>query len=144
MPQYGQHCVEYLAAGDTEGVYYLAVYNNNYWALSSRDDYEPDLADTVGTDLYGLGHEESQVYVYKIDENARTFSLEQSFDVPYSSIVSNGSQIGDSGHWAVNSGISMVFGEYNADGELIREYAYDCTMQNYRTFKYDYSGFWFA
>ena len=144
VPQYGQHCVEYLAAGDTEGVYYLAVYNNNYWALSSRDDYEPDLADTVGTDLYGLGHEESQVYVYKIDENARTFSLEQSFDVPYSSIVSNGSQIGDSGHWAVNSGISMVFGEYNADGELIREYAYDCTMQNYRTFKYDYSGFWFA
>ena len=144
VPQYGQHCVEYLAAGDTAGVYYLAVYNNNYWALSSRDDYEPDLADTVGTDLYGLGHEESQVYVYKIDENARTFSLEQSFDVPYSSIVSNGSQIGDSGHWAVNSGISMVFGEYNADGELIREYAYDCTMQNYRTFKYDYSGFWFA
>lgn len=144
VPQYGQHCVEYLAAGDADGVYYLALYNNNYWALSSRDGYEADVADTVGTDLYGLGHEKSQVYVYKIDENARTFSLEQSFDVPYSSIVSNGSQIGDSGHWAVNSGISMVFGEYTADGTLIREYAYECTMQNYRTFKYEYTGFWFA
>ena len=26
---------------------------------------------------------------------------------------------------------------------LIRQYAYECTMQGYRTFKYDYKGFWF-
>ena len=31
----------------------------------------------------------------------------------------------------------MVFGEYDADGELIRQYTYECTMQNYRTFKYN-------
>ena len=143
VPQYGQHCVEYLRAGDEDGVYYLAMFNNNYWSLNSRDDFELDVADSVGTDLYGSGSEHSQVYVYRIDENARTFSLDQSFDVPYSSIVSNGSVCGDAGNWTVNSGVAMVFGEYDADGELIREYAYECTMQNYRTFKYDYTGFWF-
>ena len=81
--------------------------------------------------------------VYKIDENAGTFALESSFDVPYSSIVSNGSLCGAEGNWIVNSGVSKVFGEYDAEGRLIREFAYECDMQNYRTFKYDYTGFWF-
>lgn len=36
----------------------------------------------------------------------------------------------------------MVFGEYDADGVLIREYQYQCTMQNYRTFKYNMT-IWF-
>ena len=143
VPQYGQHCVEYLYDGDEEGVYYLAIYNNNYWSLNSRDDFDLELADSVGTDLYGLGDETSQVYVYKIDENNGTFALDSSFDVPYSSIVSNGSVYGDSGHWVVNSGVSKVFGEYDAEGNLIREFSYECDMQNYRTFKYDFTGFWF-
>lgn len=141
VPQYGQHCVEYYADGEEDGVYYLALYNNNYWSLNSRD-FEMEVADSVGAGLYQEGEETSQVYIYRIDENNRTFSLERSFDVPYSSIVSNGSQCGDSGNWTVNSGIAMVFGEYDADGELIREYAYECTMQNYRTFKYDMT-IWF-
>ena len=141
VPQYGQHCVEYYADGEEDGVYYLALYNNNYWSLNSRD-FEMEVADSVGTGLYQEDDETSQVYIYRIDENARTFSLERSFDVPYSSIVSNGSLCGDSGNWTVNSGVAMVFGEYDADGELIREYAYECTMQNYRTFKYDMT-IWF-
>ncbi|HIX60182.1 MAG TPA: aryl-sulfate sulfotransferase [Candidatus Blautia gallistercoris] len=144
VPQYGQHCVEYLEAGDEEGVYSLAVFNNNYWALSSRDDFTLDVEDSVGTDLYQSGDETSQVYVYRIDENQRTYALESSFDVPYSSIVSNGSRYGEEEHWIVNSGVAQVFGEYDAQGNLIREFSYDCTMQNYRTFKYDFSGFWFA
>ena len=141
VPQYGQHCVEYYADGEEDGVYYLALYNNNYWSLNSRD-FEMEVADSVGAGLYQEGEETSQVYIYRIDENNRTFALERSFDVPYSSIVSNGSQCGDSGNWTVNSGVAMVFGEYDADGELIREYAYECTMQNYRTFKYDMT-IWF-
>ena len=135
--------MEYLRAGDEDGVYYLAVYNNNYWSLNSRDNFELELADSVGTDLYGLGDETSQVYVYRIDENNGTFALDSSFDVPYSSIVSNGSQYGEEEHWVVNSGVSKVFGEYDAEGNLIREFAYECDMQNYRTFKYDFAGFWF-
>lgn len=141
VPQYGQHCVEYLADGEEDGVYYLAVYNNNYWSLNSRD-FTLEVADSVGTGLYLTDDETSQVYIYRIDENDRTFALEDSFDVPYSSIVSNGSQCGDQGNWVVNSGVAMVFGEYDADGELIREYAYECTMQNYRTFKYEMN-IWF-
>ena len=141
VSQYGQHCVEYYADGEEDGVYYLSLYNNNYWSLNSRD-FEMEVADSVGTGLYQEDDETSQVYIYRIDENARTFSLERSFDVPYSSIVSNGSLCGDSGNWTVNSGVAMVFGEYDADGELIREYAYECTMQNYRTFKYDMT-IWF-
>ena len=143
VPQYGQHCVEYLRAGEEDGVYYLSLFDNNYWCLNSRDDFEMEVSDAVGTDLYGLGSEVSHVYVYKIDENAGTFALEESFDVPYSSIVSNGSQCGTEGNWIVNSGVSKVFGEYDAEGRLIREFAYECDMQNYRTFKYDYTGFWF-
>lgn len=143
VPQYGQHCVEYIQEGEEDGVYYLALYNNNYWALSSRD-FELDVADSVGTDLYDGGGSSSQVYVYKIDEKAGTFGLESSFDVPYSSIVSNGSLYGEDDHWVVNSGVAMVFGEYDSEGRLIREYAYECTMQNYRTIKYNFTGFWFA
>ena len=143
VPQYGQHCVEYLRDGEEDGVYALVLYNNNYWSLSSRDDFELDVADSVETELYGLGGEKSQLYIYRIDENAGTFALDFSFDVPYSSIVSNASVCGENGNWIVNSGVSKVFGEYDADGTLIREFSYECDMQNYRTFKYDFTGFWF-
>lgn len=139
VPQYGQHCVEYYADGEEDGVYYLALYNNNYWSLNSRD-FTLEVADSVGTDLYGTGDETSQVYIYRIDENARTYALVSSFDVPYSSIVSNASPCGD--NWVVNSGVAMVFGEYDSEGKLIRQYTYNCTMQNYRTFKYDMT-IWF-
>lgn len=143
IPQYGQHCVELLEQ-EGDGVYTLVLYNNNYWSLNTRDDFEMEVADTVGTDLYGDGSETSQVYIYRIDENARTFELADGFDVPYSSIVSDGVHCDNSGNWVVNSGVSMVFGEYDPEGLLIREYKYDCTMQNYRTFKYDMTGFWFG
>ena len=140
LPQYGQHCVEYYGPGEEEGVYYLSFFNNNYWSLNSRD-FTLEVDPSVGTGLYSSGSESSQVYIYRIDENQRTFSLEESFDVPYSSIVSNASVSGE--NRVVNSGVAMVFGEYDSSGTLIREYAYECTMQNYRTFKYPME-LWFA
>ena len=133
--QYGQHCVEYYADGETEGVYYFSLYNNNYWSLNSRD-LELQVDDSVGVELYDTENKTSQVYIYRIDENNRSYSLESSFDVPYSSIVSNGSLCENSSNWTVNSGMAMVFGEYDEEGTLIRQYKYKCTMQNYRTFKY--------
>ena len=140
--QYGQHSVAW-APGEEEGVCYLRMFNNNYWALSSRDGYDPALPEGVSTELYGGEGDYSYTYVYRIDENAGTVELVESFPVPYSSIVSNSTLNEASGHWAVNSGIAMVFGEYDAGGALIRQYDYECTMQGYRTFKYDYKGFWF-
>ena len=142
VPQYGQHTVEYAGAGEEDGVYYIRMFNNNYWSLNTRD-YEPDLDDSVRTGLYQSGSEVSQVYVYRIDENNRTFSLEESFPAPYSSIVSSAAPAGSSDNWVVNSGMDKVFGEYDSDGVLIREYEYICDMQGYRTFKYTMEGFWF-
>lgn len=140
--QYGQHSVEYAGAGDEEGVYYLSLYNNNYWSLNTRD-YDPELEDGVCQDLYGGSEDNSWVYVYKVDENQGTFTLVESFSVPYSSIVSNAAPAGSEGNWVVNSGVANVFGEYDDNGILIRQFDYDCTMQGYRTFKLDMKGFWF-
>ena len=141
-PQYGQHTVEYAGnEGLEEGQYYLRLFDNNYWSLSTRDSYEPDLPDSVGTALLD-DSKYSHVYFYLVDENARTYELVDSFDVPYSSIVSNVTPVGD--NYVVNSGCSMVFGEYTQDGTLIREYSYECTLQTDRVMKGDFIGFWFA
>ena len=147
-PQYGQHSVEYDGEGPTEDSYYLLMFDNNYWANSTRAGYAPELSDEVSTDMYGTVGDKSHAYRYLVDENARTFTLVESFDVPYSSIVSNVQRLddgsADDGEYVVNSGISKVFGEYDADGQLIRQFAYECQMQTYRAFKHDFIGFWFA
>lgn len=141
--QYGQHSVELDGEGPTEGTYYLLMYDNNYWALSTRSGYSPDLTGTdVSTDLYN--GTASYVYRYLVDENAGTYELVDSFAVPYSSIVSNVAHTPDSTNYVVNSGIANVYGEYDESGALIRQFAYECTLQGYRTFKEDMLGFWFS
>ena len=141
--QYGQHSVEYDGEGPTEGSYYLLMYDNNYWALSTRSGYSPDLSGTdASTDLYN--GTASYVYRYLVDEKAGTFELVMSFPVPYSSIVSNVAHTPESTNYVVNSGISHVFGEYDESGALIREFSYDCQLQGYRVFKESFKGLWFA
>ena len=118
------------------------MYNNNYWVNGTRDDYDPEnLPDSVGTVLTSDSLT-SQVYTYLVDENAHTFSLVSSYDVPYSSIVSNVTPCGD--NYAVNSGTAQVFGEYDADGNLIRQFSYDCDLQTYRVMKDSFETFWFS
>ena len=160
--QWGQHTAEYVGAGDEDGVYYLSLYDNNYWGISTRD-FTPDTSDDTDetyTSYYGSGSEHSNVYVYRIDENEGTFELVLSFQVPYSSIVSNaaltdawttyGTDMQDEAYdlegrtWVVNSGMALTFGEYDADGTLIREFYYDAELQQYRVFKYTFEGFWFG
>lgn len=142
-PQYGQHAVEYDGEGPTDGSYYLLMFNNNYWTNCTRDDYAPDLSGTdVGTDLYS--GDASYVYRYLVDEEAGTFELASSFAVPYSSIVSNASYAPDSNNYVVNSGVANVYGEYDGDGALIRQFSYTCQLQGYRVFKDTFEGFWFA
>ena len=142
-PQYGQHSVEYDGEGPSDGSYYLLMFNNNYWANSTRDDFAPNLDGTdVGTDLYN--GTTSYVYRYLVDEQAGTFELTESFAVPYSSIVSNVSHAPASDNYVVNSGVANVFGEYDHDGQLIRQFSYTCQLQGYRVFKDDFAGFWFA
>lgn len=143
VPQYGQHTVEYAADSSLpEGQYYLYMYNNNYWVNGTRDSYTiEDLPETVGTVLTSNSLN-SYVYTYLVDENAGTFTLVDWYAVPYSSIVSNVTPSGE--NEVVNSGTSNVYGEYDAQGNLIRQFSYDCELQTYRVMKEDFVGFWYG
>ena len=139
-PQYGQHDVELVADDSLEdGQYLLRMYDNHYWSLSTRDGYEPELADSVSTSL--TGGDASFITFYLVDDEARTFSLVEQHAVPYSAIVSNAQEFG--GNFVANSGVAMQFGEYDADGALIRAFDYDCMMNGYRVMKGDFIGYWF-
>ena len=92
--QYGQHDVELMSAEEVEalgfaaaedGQLYLRVYDNNYYAMSSRDDFQVEVPEDVGTSNMEDGVT-SHVYYYLVDQNQNTFTLEDSFDLPYSSL----------------------------------------------------------
>ena len=141
--QYGQHTVDAVYDGSLpEGQYYIMMYNNNFYCNGTRkDDYEPVLDERVSTDLMVSDDKFSYLDIYLVDENAGTYSLAFEFEVPYSSIVSS-TQYYD-GNFVVNSGVSEVFGEYDTDGELIRQYSYESDFQGYRVMKDTFAGFWF-
>lgn len=142
VAQYGQHSVQYDGAGNADGAYYLLMFDNNFWTSVTRDDFTPALSGTTtSTQLYE--GTESYVYRYRVDETARTFSLVDSFAVPYSSIVSNVSRITKSTNFVVNSGVVGIMGEYTEKGQLIREFSYPCEMQGYRSLKETFEDFWF-
>ena len=147
--QYGQHDVELMSSEEVEalgfeapeeGQLYLRVYDNNYYAMSSRDDFQVEVPEDVGTANMEDGVD-SHVYYYLVDENAGTFTLVDTFDLPYSSLVSNAQWRGDS--YTVNNGVHQCFEEYDLEGNLIRQYKYTCTANGYRVMKDDFAGFWF-
>ena len=87
VAQYGQHDVELVADDSLEdGQYLLRMYDNNYWSLSTRDGYDPELADSVSTSL--TSGDASYITFYLVDDNTKTFSLVEQHAVPYSAIVS--------------------------------------------------------
>lgn len=142
-PQYGQHDVTVIYDESLpEGQYYLRMFDNNYWANSPRTGYTPTLPDSVGQALTEDESIVSHVYYYLVDENAGTFQLAWSFDVPYSSVVSN-VQLLEGGNYVVNSGVPQVYGEYDAEGNLIRQFQYHSMMNGYRVMKDDFVGCWF-
>ena len=128
-------------AADGEGQLYLRVYDNNYYAMSSRDDFQVEVSEEVSTSSTIDGDASSHVYFYLVDEAAGTFSLCDSFDLPYSSLVSNAQWRGDT--YVVNNGVHQCFEEYDLSGQLIRQYKYTCTANGYRVMKDDFAGYWF-
>ena len=113
------------------------MFDNNYYANSTRTDgYEPELSDSVSTELMGSDLP-SHVYFYLVDENQKTYDLVWGYDVPYSSIVSSVQIRND--NYVVNSGVAKVFGEYDQDGEMIREFSYESDFQGYRVMKGDFN-----
>lgn len=140
VAQAGQHTITYVSDDNLEaGQYYLEMYNNNYGSSNTRKSFPWDEYPGVGTYKEG---EKSKYYKYLVDENEKTFTLVESFDVPYSSIVSSIQDV-DYNH-VTSSGMSNCYNEYDSDGTLIRQFNYSSKKYAYRVFKYKFNGTWFV
>lgn len=132
--QAGQHSITYTKDSNlTDGQYYLEMYNNNYASARTKPDF--DWSNYKGTGTYEKGSN-SMYYKYLIDENKKTYTLVKSFNVPYSSIVSNIQNVGD--NIVTSSGRDNSFAEYDSDGNLIKQYNYTSKKYAYRVFKYNF------
>ena len=138
--QGGQHTITYVEDPDlAEGQYYLYMFNNNIGISETRPDF--DWSALGLTESSAEDGDTSYYYKYLVDENAGTFSLEDSFEVPYSGYVSSAQDLG--GNTIIDSGIPGIFAEYDEDHELIAQYTMDTEKFIYRVYKYDFQGFYF-
>ena len=136
--QGGQHSITYVEDDSLdEGQYYVYLFNNNS-GVSLDDTTDFDFA-SIGLTNTGTTSDEEGVYSYYykylVDENARTFSLVDSFEIPYSGFYSSVQDL-DS-NIVVDSGALGWYGEYDEDGTLIRSFEMDIEMFIYRVYKYD-------
>ncbi len=140
VAQSGQHTIT-VEKDDTlsDGQYYLYMYNNNYaysWTLPFYDwgKYFPTAGNFV-SDPY------SYYYKYLVDEINGTYKLVQSIELPYSRLVSGVQHY--KGHITYGSGFAHKYGEYDADGNLIRMYTYEAEKYSFRVTKYNFRGFFY-
>lgn len=134
----GQHTVTYVE-DDTlpEGQYYLYMFNNNFGGSESRD-YDWTLIEGIETSMET--GETSLYYKYLVDETEGTYTLVESFEVPFSAYVSSTQEYGE--NIVIDSGMAGVFGEYDSEGNLIREFEMELAKNYiYRVYKYDFSEF---
>lgn len=138
----GQHTVTYVTDDSLpDGQYYLYLFNNNLGYSESRPDYDWSQIDQIATDL-SLGTT-SYYYKYKVDENAGTYTLVQSFEVPFSGYVSSVQECEDT--ILVDSGMQGLIGEYKEDGTLVKQFQMNLSKYYiYRVYKYDFSGYLFT
>lgn len=143
----GQHTVHRIDDDALpEGQYYLEIFNNNHWRLSTRDEVdwlEAGPANAFTDEVDGVSH----VLRYLVDENAGTFRDDLVIEVPYSSVVSNVYRLGDGGidqPMVVNSGRAFEFSERDADGNVLASYRYEAQPLGYRVYKESLEGFWFS
>lgn len=138
----GQHTVTYMEDSSLpEGQYYIALYNNNFAWATSRPQFDWSVYPGAGA-FEGTDKDNSYYYKYLVDENTKSYTLVNSFPVPYSSIVSSVEDM-DNGNYVTSSGMSNTFCEYDENGTLIRRYNYDSQKYSYRVFKYNFENFWF-
>ena len=138
----GQHTVTYVTDNSLpDGQYYLYLFNNNLGYSESRPDYDWSQIDQIATDL--SSGTTSYYYKYKVDENAGTYTLVQSFEVPFSGYVSSAQECEDT--ILVDSGMQGLIGEYKEDGTLVKQFQMNLSKYYiYRVYKYDFSGYLFT
>lgn len=138
----GQHSITYVKDETLdEGEYYLYLFNNNFGTSNSNPSYDWKQIDGMETSM--KEGTTSYYYKYKINENDGTYSLVQSFEVPFSAYVSSAQEY--DGNLIIDSGMQGIFGEYDSNGNLIQEFQMKLADEYiYRVYKYSFSGFYFA
>lgn len=120
--------------------YYVYMFNNNIGISKSQ----PNVSwESIGfTNDEGSNGNSSYYYKYFVDEEKRTFTLTDSFKVPYSGYVSSAQEI--DGNTVIDSGIAGTFGEYDSSHTLIKSFKMEVERFIYRVYKYDFEEFYFA
>lgn len=136
----GQHSVTYVDDPSLpEGQYYLYLYNNNLGVSESQPDYDwSEIEGISESTKEGTSH----YYRYLVDEKEGTYTLVNSFDVPFSPYVSSAQEVGD--NVVMDSGMAGAFGEYSQNGDPIRTFTMDKEKFIYRVYKYDFRNFYFS
>lgn len=139
--QTGQHSVTYVKDASLEdGQYYLYMFNNNYGYSTTNTTYDwSQIEGCVSSKPDDSAV--SKYYKYLVDENAKTYTLVDSFDVPFSSHVSSAQDTSTT--TIVNSGTAMNFQEYDSNHVLIQSFDMDAENFIYRVYKYTFDGFYF-
>lgn len=138
----GQHSITYEQDPSLpEGEYYIYMFDNNLGISETNPDY--DWSQIPGIETSVKEGKTSYYYKYKVDENKGTYTLVQSFKVPFSAYVSSVQENG--GNILIDSGMQGIFGEYDTDGSLLAQFKMKLAKYYiYRVYKYDFAGYYFA
>lgn len=138
ISQAGQHTITYEFDNTLpSNSYYIIMYNNNFASSRTRPNFNWEPFTGVGTYTKGTS---SKYYKYLVNENDKTYTLVDSFDTDYSSIVSSVQDIGN--NTVTSSGKNNSFSEFDKDHNLIVKFTYNSKKYAYRVFKYDFKSFW--